>query len=352
MAAVAIALALSSLVAGPLLRALALGDELAVVRAMGPLPACRYDDVLTSPRGYRHWPVTLVDTILMVPQTYVPPDLVPVSQAGIEGSGKVRLVMIDDLRAMADAARADGAGIAVQSAYRSYEQQVKTFRTWVALYGRERALRISARPGHSEHQLGLAIDFRSDSGGSPFEGDWGLTPAGQWMAANAWQYGFVMSYPKGKLKVTCYEYEPWHFRYLGRELAKSVYDSGLTIREHLWANYTTAIVPPPPGEPLPTYAPTPPPTATPEPTPGASPSPEASRSAGPSPSAGPTPSTQPTASAGPSEAPSPSPPAPSPNPGLVGGMGPVGTAAAVVGFMALAAAILFLWRRGRLGAVL
>lgn len=317
---------------------------------MGPLPACRYDDILTSPRAYRQWDHTLVDTILMVPRTYVPPDLVPVSEAGIEGSGKIRLVMIDDLKAMADAARQAGAGIGVQSAYRSYEQQVKTFQGYVARDGRAEALKFSARPGHSEHQLGVAIDFRSESGGSPFEGDWGETKAGQWMAANAWKYGFVMSYPKGKRSVTCYVYESWHFRYLGRDLAKAVHDSGLTVREYLWANYTTAIVPPPSGEPLPTYAPTEQPSPSPGPSesPAASPgpSPTTAHSPAPSPSAAPSPTLEPSAE------PSPSAPPP-PGGGLVGGVAPGVAAATIAGLATLAAAVLLLLlRRGRFGAVL
>jgi D-alanyl-D-alanine carboxypeptidase len=116
----------------------------------------------------------------------VPPDLVSVSQAGIAGHGKVRALLIDDLRAMAEAAAAAGNAIGVESAYRSYADQQATFASWVAQLGYAGALRVSARPGHSEHQLGLAIDFRSDPGGSPFTGSWGQTPAGKWMRLHAW----------------------------------------------------------------------------------------------------------------------------------------------------------------------
>ena len=63
------------------------------------------------------------------------------------------------------------------------------------------------------------------------------------MKAHAWEYGFVMSYPKGKIDVTCYDFEPWHFRYVGRELAAQIHASGLTPREYLWANFTTTVVP-------------------------------------------------------------------------------------------------------------
>jgi len=212
-------------------------------RGLGPLPACRYDDVMTQPRGYGDWSTTLVDTILRVPKSYVPPDLVSVSQAGIAGHGKVRALVIDDLRAMTDAAAAAGNAIGVESAYRSYADQQATFASWVAQLGYAGALRVSARPGHSEHQLGLAIDFRSDPGGSPFTGSWGQTPAGKWMRLHAWEYGFIRSYPPKGEGVSCYASEPWHYRYVGRDLAAAIHASGLTTREYLWANYTTAVVP-------------------------------------------------------------------------------------------------------------
>jgi len=212
-------------------------------RGMGALPACRYDDVMTTPRGFDDWSITLVDTILRLPRSYVPPDLVSVAQAGIAGHGKVRAIVIDDLKAMAEAAAAAGNGIGVESAYRSYDDQVATFNHWVATNGYAAALTFSARPGHSEHQLGLAIDFRSDPGGSPFTGSWGQTPAGKWMRLHAWEYGFIRSYPPKDQAVTCYASEAWHYRYVGRDLAAAIHASGLTTREYLWANFTTAVVP-------------------------------------------------------------------------------------------------------------
>jgi zinc D-Ala-D-Ala carboxypeptidase len=222
-------------------------------RGMGRLPACRYDDIMTQPRGYDDWSITLVDTILRVPRSYVPPDLVSVSKAGIAGHGKVRALMIDDLRAMTEAAAAAGNAIGVESAYRSYADQQATFASWVAQLGYAGALRVSARPGHSEHQLGLAIDFRSDPGGSPFTGSWGQTPAGKWMRLHAWEYGFIRSYPPSQQGVSCYASEPWHYRYVGRDLATAIHASGLTTREYLWANFTTAVVPK--ATPKPTRAP-------------------------------------------------------------------------------------------------
>jgi zinc D-Ala-D-Ala carboxypeptidase len=235
--------ALAAALAIVALAALLPGVAPAGARGMGPLPPCRYDDIMTTPRGYDDWSTTLVDTILRVPRSYVPPDLVSVSQAGIAGHGKIRAIVIDDLRAMAEAAAAAGNGIGVQSAYRSYESQQVVFDGWVATYGRASALTFSARPGHSEHQLGLAIDFRSDPGGSPFTGSWGSTPAGSWMKKHAWEYGFVRSYPPNLQGVTCYANEAWHYRYVGRDIAAAIHASGLTPREYLWANFTTTVVP-------------------------------------------------------------------------------------------------------------
>ena len=109
-------------------------------RAVGALPACRYADLLTSPRGYGDWQITLVDTILSVTQSYVPPDLVSVSEAGLAGNGRVRSIVVDDLRAMHEAAAAAGAGIGIESAYRSYADQKQLFDAWVKQYGYSRAL--------------------------------------------------------------------------------------------------------------------------------------------------------------------------------------------------------------------
>jgi D-alanyl-D-alanine carboxypeptidase len=92
-----------------------------------------------------------------------------------------------------------------------------------------------ARPGHSEHQLGTVLDVTSYGGNTPWDyADWGATKAGAWMRNNAWTFGFVMSYPKGKSRITCYSYEPWHFRYVGKATAKAIHDSGLTPREWIW----------------------------------------------------------------------------------------------------------------------
>jgi D-alanyl-D-alanine carboxypeptidase len=143
--------------------------------------------------------------------------------------------MTADLAAMRKAAAAAKAPVAVASAYRSFSTQRSTFAYWVRVGGYAGAVRASARAGHSEHQLGTTFDFKSAGGAVPWNyADWAKTTSGKWMAANAWRYGFVMSYPKGKTALTCYNYEPWHYRYFGRTIAAAIHASGQAPRVWLW----------------------------------------------------------------------------------------------------------------------
>jgi len=201
----------------------------------GPLPACSYQDDPTARPDYADWDKTLLDPIYMITSAYVPPGLTYTSDAGITGGGRVRNLAIADLRAMRVAAKAAGKPIGVSSAYRSYSKQAELFQSDVSRLGYDAALLHTARPGHSEHQLGTTIDFKSKrTGDTSADGDWANTRAGRWMKNNAWKYGWVMSYPKDKTAVTCYQYEPWHYRYFGRTVAAQIQASGLTVREWLW----------------------------------------------------------------------------------------------------------------------
>lgn len=180
--------------------------------------------------------LTVLDRSYTLPPSYAPDDLVPASAAGLTGSSGtklVRSVVIEDLAAMAAAWTAAGLTIAVESAYRSYGAQAATFESWADRLGHAAALLRSARPGHSEHQLGTAIDVTSPGWGGRF-GDWAReTAEGAWMAEHAWRYGFVMSYPAGSQAQTCFSYEPWHYRWIGREAAAAHRESGLDLRQFL-----------------------------------------------------------------------------------------------------------------------
>jgi D-alanyl-D-alanine carboxypeptidase len=245
------------------------GQAYVPVTAAASVASCSFGDTPAPNAAYSLYASTIVDTRFRLRSTYAPP-LVSVTRAGFSGGGSVRPEVIPDLAAMRAAAAAAGAPIAVRSAYRSYATQVTTFRQWVAQGGYAMALRTSARPGHSEHQLGTALDFQTAGGPAPWGpgADWARTPSGAWMRANAWRFGFLMSYPKGAASRTCYDYEPWHYRYVGRAEAKAVHDSGLTLREWLF-RHTNVVIPTAPHPP-PTPRPTPHATIARTPTPSRS----------------------------------------------------------------------------------
>ena len=126
---------------------------------------------------------------------------------------------------------AQGVNFGIISAYRDYATQVSLYKQYVARDGQEVADTYSARPGHSEHQTGLAVDF-GDGGACNLNACFASTAAGQWLAANAANYGFVLRYPNGQDAVTGFTYEPWHFRYIGVAAAQEMRRSGtLTLEE-------------------------------------------------------------------------------------------------------------------------
>ena len=180
--------------------------------------------------------LTVLDRSYALPASYAPPDLVPAAEAGIGGSSGTKLVrarMIEDLAAL-DAASLDaGLSLVIESGYRSYASQAATFDSWASRLGHAEALRRSARAGHSEHQLGTAIDVTSPGWGGRF-GDWGReTAEGAWLSAHAWEFGFVLSYPAGSEAATCFSYEPWHYRLIGRAAAAEHRASVLPLRTFL-----------------------------------------------------------------------------------------------------------------------
>jgi zinc D-Ala-D-Ala carboxypeptidase len=198
-----------------------------------PLPECRYGSLQATRTRYRDWRYTLLDTSFRLSKTYTPPGLVSTGRAGLEDGYLVRKVVIRDLTALRKAAEEAGYPIGLVAAYRSYQTQAELFDKRKAQLGFDQAVLKTARPGHSEHQLGTTLDFKT-KGARDVNKDWARTQTGRWVMANAWRFGFVLSYPRAQHELTCYGYEPWHFRYLGRELAAQVHGSGLTMREFLW----------------------------------------------------------------------------------------------------------------------
>lgn len=117
------------------------------------------------------------------------------------------------------AARRDGINLVIQSGYRSYAAQVTVYNGWVSSIGRAAADLQSARPGYSEHQTGLSADIAAANRACTIQSCFGTTPEGRWLSRNAWKYGWHLRYPKTKTPITGYKYEPWHWRYVGVELA-------------------------------------------------------------------------------------------------------------------------------------
>lgn len=123
-------------------------------------------------------------------------------------------------KAMKKAAAADGINLYISSGYRSYGTQKSLYGSYKSMYGRSTADVFSARPGHSEHQSGLALDLNIVK-------DWFAgTKEAKWLSRNCWKYGFVIRYPEGKSYNTGYKYEPWHVRYVGKTLAEKLYNGG------------------------------------------------------------------------------------------------------------------------------
>jgi zinc D-Ala-D-Ala carboxypeptidase len=123
---------------------------------------------------------------------------------------------------MVKAAKAERVNVVAVSGYRSYDHQASLYDSYVQQYGQETADTIAARPGHSEHQTGLAMDVGNSSGVCALQDCFEDTPVGVWVAKNAHKHGFIIRYPKDEQDVTGYKYEPWHLRYVGIDLATKI----------------------------------------------------------------------------------------------------------------------------------
>ena len=182
----------------------------------------------------------IIDGILIVNKSYpLPKDYVPANTyknaAGLnycttcidkEAYEKYKLMKAD----MASL----GMNIWIQSGYRSYNLQESLYNKYVNRDGKVAADTYSARPGHSEHQTGLAFDLNSISD------EFQYTDEGKWVNNNCYKYGYILRYPKGKENITGYKYESWHLRYVGKDLATKLYNNGdwITLEEHF--NLTSA----------------------------------------------------------------------------------------------------------------
>lgn len=159
------------------------------------------------------------------PKTYAPNDLVAVPSSG--GNNLMRKEAANAFKTMIAAFhKQTGLNMVNQSAYRSYNEQVAVYGGYVKSMGQKEADRGSARPGFSEHQTGLSTDIAASPANCTLNECFDTTAQYKWLAKNAYKYGFELRYPKGKENVTGYKYEPWHWRYLGTDLALELHNAG------------------------------------------------------------------------------------------------------------------------------
>lgn len=165
---------------------------------------------------------------------YTPDDLVKIPwkyRFGYETDViEIRSEVFDQFLKMWEDAYEEGIYLLVDSGYRSASEQDEVYRYYENLNGTKYADGIAARPGFSEHQTGLALDIYSKENSSAKTFD--TSTSFKWLSENAHKYGFILRYPDGKDEITGYNYESWHYRYLGVDLAKKVYKSGLTFDEY------------------------------------------------------------------------------------------------------------------------
>ena len=156
--------------------------------------------------------ITYIDGYLIANKTYALPS--SYHPGGLNGE------MYNALQTMINDAAGQGINLWIKSGYRSYNTQQGTYAHWVNMYGQATADTISARPGHSEHQTGLAADLNS------LDQEFEYTPEGKWLNNNCYKYGFIIRFVKGKESETGYAFEPWHVRYVGKDLAAKLYNGG------------------------------------------------------------------------------------------------------------------------------
>ncbi|MEN9992967.1 MAG: hypothetical protein RLY83_537 [Actinomycetota bacterium] len=167
------------------------------------------------------------------PVTYRANDLVKVPKYNPYGRILRREVSASVVR-LGNAMKSAGKGtLIVQSGYRSYYSQRSILAAKIRAIGKTKALKLVAKPGYSEHQTGLAVDFAA-RGVSTLNVSFARTKAGIWLAANAYRYGFVLRYPSGKTAITGYSFEPWHFRYVGVTVATAMHDRGIKTLEEFY----------------------------------------------------------------------------------------------------------------------
>jgi len=178
--------------------------------------------------------VLLVNKKYFLDENYEPQNLVVPKVPFAIGEMKLQKVASEALENMFKVAKEEAKlNLVARSGYRSYKTQVQLFARYVKNNGYDEAVKFSAKPGQSEHQTGLAMDITADSVNRLLKYSFGETKEGIWTKDNCYRFGFIVRYPADKTEITGYNYEPWHLRYVGKEIAKEIYDQDITLEDYL-----------------------------------------------------------------------------------------------------------------------
>ncbi len=185
-----------------------------------------------STKGYtikNYYGITYIEDIVIANKTYsLPSNFSPNNLVKINSYIKVVDYVKEAFSLLTSDAKSIGLNIYASSGYRSYSDQNYIYNNYVKIDGKENADTYSARAGYSEHQTGLAIDVNS------IDMSFDNTSESNWLKDNCYKYGFIIRYPKNKEEITGYMYEPWHIRYIGKDMASKLYNDGnwITLEEY------------------------------------------------------------------------------------------------------------------------
>ena len=171
----------------------------------------------------------LVNKHRQLSSLYVPDDLVTIDEEYVKADGEIEIErnVAKAFYDMAEAASKEGLELMVSSGYRSYEDQEDITNTYLELYGQKYVDNYVAKPGFSEHQTAMSLDIASKSVDTFVNSDEYV-----WMMDNAYKYGFILRYPRSKEDITGYKCEAWHYRYVGKKIAKYIHDNNITYDEY------------------------------------------------------------------------------------------------------------------------
>lgn len=188
-----------------------------------------YDKDVIKKSNLKDGNLMLVNKYNYLGKDYVPNDLVDVSITYGYGENKIKKEVYDNFLNMWNDAKRENLSLIITSAYRDYDYQKSLWDNYANQKGDKWADSVAARAGFSEHQTGLTLDIVTyGSSMDNFEN----TNEFKWLSKNAYKYGFILRYPKDKEKITGYAYESWHYRYVGKDVAKKIHDKKITYDEY------------------------------------------------------------------------------------------------------------------------